>query len=109
MSNNLFRTKSIEHISSPEQLNDYIRVSTPSVWMRLIDTRATEVLNHNSECKTCEHALQCLAGCRASALEFHPTEILAPDPAVCTIPKGDWVDKISAVMQKINPEIRIRI
>ena len=36
MSNNLFRKKSIEHISSPEQLNDYIRVSTPSVWMLLI-------------------------------------------------------------------------
>ena len=36
MSNNLFRKKSIEHISSPEQLNDYICVSTPSVWMLLI-------------------------------------------------------------------------
>ena len=35
MINNLFRTKSIEHISSPEQLNDYIRVSTPSVWLLL--------------------------------------------------------------------------
>ena len=33
--NNLFRKKSMERISSPEQLNDYIRVSTPSVWMLL--------------------------------------------------------------------------
>lgn len=33
---NLFRKKSIERISSPEQLNDYIRVSTPSVWLVLI-------------------------------------------------------------------------
>ena len=33
---NLFRKKSMERISSPEQLNDYIRVSTPSVWMLLI-------------------------------------------------------------------------
>ena len=32
---NLFRKKSLERISSPEQLNDYIRVSTPSVWMLL--------------------------------------------------------------------------
>lgn len=36
MKNNLFREKSIERISSPEQLNEYIRVSTPSVWMLLI-------------------------------------------------------------------------
>ena len=32
---NLFRKKSMDRISSPEQLNDYIRVSTPSVWMLL--------------------------------------------------------------------------
>ena len=77
--------------------------------MRLIDTRTTEVLNHNPECKTCEHTLQCLAGCRASALEFHPTAILAPDPAVCAIFKSGWVDRINAVMQEIAPEIHSRI
>jgi len=33
---NLFRKKSMDRISSPEQLNDYIRVSTPSVWLLLI-------------------------------------------------------------------------
>ena len=32
---NLFRRKSLERISSPEQLNTYIRVSTPSVWLLL--------------------------------------------------------------------------
>ena len=32
---NLFRKKSLERISSPEQLNHYIRVSTPSVWLLL--------------------------------------------------------------------------
>ena len=32
---NLFRKKSLERISSPEQLNAYIRVSTPSVWLVL--------------------------------------------------------------------------
>lgn len=31
----LFRQKSLERISSPEQLNDYIRVSTPSIWLLL--------------------------------------------------------------------------
>ena len=32
----LFREKSMEKISSPEQLNDYIRVTTPSVWLVLL-------------------------------------------------------------------------
>lgn len=32
MNEGLFRKKSIEKISSPEQLNDYIRVSNPGVW-----------------------------------------------------------------------------
>ena len=31
----LFRKKSLERISSPEQLNAYIRVATPSVWLLL--------------------------------------------------------------------------
>ncbi len=29
----VFRKKSLERISSPEQLNDYIKVSNPSVWI----------------------------------------------------------------------------
>lgn len=35
MSKTIFRQKSMEKISSPEQMNDYIRVSNPSVWMIL--------------------------------------------------------------------------
>lgn len=31
----LFRKKSLDRVNSPEQLNDYIRVSNPSVWMLL--------------------------------------------------------------------------
>lgn len=35
MDKQLFRKSSIERVSSPEQLNDYVRVSNPSVWMIL--------------------------------------------------------------------------
>lgn len=35
MSNTLFRKTSLEHVSSPEQLNDYIRVTNPGVWLVL--------------------------------------------------------------------------
>ncbi len=30
-----FRQKSIDKVSSPEKLDDYIRVTTPSVWITL--------------------------------------------------------------------------
>ncbi|MBQ9459146.1 MAG: hypothetical protein IJU66_04355 [Oscillospiraceae bacterium] len=33
--NGIFREKSVERVSSPEELNDYIRVTTPSVWLVL--------------------------------------------------------------------------
>lgn len=32
----IFRQKSIDRISSPEQLHDYIKVSSPSSWVILI-------------------------------------------------------------------------
>ena len=35
MDNQLFRRKSLDHISSPEELHDYIRVPGPRVWMLL--------------------------------------------------------------------------
>ena len=34
----LFRKKSLDRVTSPEELNDYIRVTTPSVWLILIAT-----------------------------------------------------------------------
>ncbi|MDR3302421.1 MAG: hypothetical protein LBT01_07855 [Spirochaetaceae bacterium] len=35
MDNAIFRKTSLERISSPEQLNDYIKVANPAVWMVL--------------------------------------------------------------------------
>ena len=35
MNRNIFRKESLDRISSPEQLNDYIRVTNPGVWMLL--------------------------------------------------------------------------
>ena len=32
----LFREKSLERVSSPDQLDDYVRVITPSVWVVLL-------------------------------------------------------------------------
>ena len=35
MNNQLFRQQSVDKVSSPEQLNEYIRVANPGVWMVL--------------------------------------------------------------------------
>ena len=35
MANSIFREKSLERVSSPEQLNEYIRVTTPGIWLTL--------------------------------------------------------------------------
>lgn len=35
MENNIFREKNLKKITSPDQLNDYIKVSNPSVWIFL--------------------------------------------------------------------------
>lgn len=35
MKKQIFREKTLEHFSSPEQLNDYIKVSNPGIWLTL--------------------------------------------------------------------------
>ena len=36
MDQSLFRKKSVDRISAPEQLNDYLRVTSPTVWVILL-------------------------------------------------------------------------
>ena len=44
----LFRQKSLDRVNSPEQLNDYIRVTTPSVWLILFATLIRMTILSNS-------------------------------------------------------------
>ena len=36
MDKKIFREKSIDRVSSPEELNNYMKVTTPKVWIALI-------------------------------------------------------------------------
>lgn len=38
MENRVFRQKNIDKINSPESLNDYVKVTNPSVWIILVGT-----------------------------------------------------------------------
>ena len=79
---------------------------TESRYMRLIETRATEVLEHNSECRNCEHAMECLCGCRAGALETHPDDVLAVDEFTCKIFRQGWVQRIDEAVRKAAPDAK---
>lgn len=74
-----------------------------STYIKLITTVAKEVLDHNDKCKDCKYKSYCLGGCRASALEFHPNDIMAVDEAVCTLFKDNWFKKIDETIKKSNP------
>lgn len=65
-----------------------------SAYMSLIDTRVSEYLDKNPECQKCEHRYVCGAGCRASALETSPDNIMGPDMAVCNLLKNNWMEKL---------------
>ena len=77
-----------------------------SRYMDLLDTHADTVLAHNEKCRTCPHAKQCLGGCRASALEFTPNDILAIDEAACVLFCDGWTERIHERMHKLRPDIK---
>lgn len=49
-----------------------IYCSADSVFRRLVDIKACEVIEHNEECIKCEYRLKCCGGCRADAADTHP-------------------------------------
>lgn len=79
---------------------------TESFYMGFIDTKASEVLKHNEKCNGCEYAKYCLGGCRASALESHPDDLMATDEAACAIFTGGWIKKINDAVHSVEPEIK---
>lgn len=76
-----------------------------SSYMRLLDTKAAEVLSHNPECRSCPHAQNCLGGCRAAALETTPEDLMGRDMCACALFKGGWVEKIQNLMETIGPKL----
>lgn len=73
-----------------------------STYMKLLTTRASEVLAHNPQCRTCEHASNCLGGCRAAALETTPEDLLGRDMCACVLFKNGWTEKIRSLMETLG-------
>ena len=101
MNHSVFRQKSMERITSPEQMNDYIRVSNPSVWMLL-----AAVIVHLSEsdfAKLDSEAILSVGEAEyAAAPDAAGTPILldeSTDPYLLHLiglSAGDWVHALSA-------------
>ncbi len=88
MNNNIFRSKSIDRISAPEQLNDYVRVSNPGVWMTL--TAVIVLL-----------AGVCVWGVFGRLdTTLHVSAVVKDDTAICYV-KEDKIDSIK-VGQTVN-------
>ena len=77
---------------------------TDSTYMKLIDTRVEEFLKHTEECGACEYAKICAGGCRASALRYDKTDIMAPDRASCLIFREGYGRRLEEVMKNLRIE-----
>jgi radical SAM protein with 4Fe4S-binding SPASM domain len=55
----------------------------------LVNIRAGEVIQHNEECGTCEHRLECRGGCRGAAVSSG-NGLLGKDNAICRFFKGGY-------------------
>lgn len=91
MENRLFRQKSIERVSSPEQLNDYICVSNPSIWMiltaviiLLIGVCVWGVFGHLDTTIGCV----CISGGGRSIVYIKETRIASVGEEMCVIVGG---------------------
>ncbi len=85
----------IDEIGLAECLNE-------SKYMKLLEIRASEVIAHNPECRTCEYTGVCLGGCRAAALETTPEDLMGRDMCACVLFKNGWVEKIQNLIETIN-------
>ncbi len=94
-----FNYPKIQDIGLAKCLND-------SSYMEFISTPAKTVIEHNEKCRDCEYRFACMGGCRASALDTTPNDILGPDEACCEFYKGQWSQKIKEAVERVSVEIK---
>ena len=80
-----------------------------SRYMRFINTRVSEYLEHNPGCAGCEYAHTCAGGCRASALESCQEDVFAPDPYACGLFRGGWEPRIRAAAEAAITKMKSQV
>ena len=71
-----------------------------SVYMSCIDTKLSEYLHKNDECRNCKYQLECGGGCRGQALNYDKTNYLGIDKAACLLFKNDYIERLKQIMDK---------
>lgn len=90
MENQIFRQKSVARIASPEQLSDYVRVSTPGIWFSLA---AMLVLLVGV----------CIWGVLGRLVSTVPTAVVVRDGmAVCSVRESDIAQVQAGQQVRIN-------
>lgn len=131
MSEQIFRKKSMERISSPEKLDDYLKISTPSLWLILIaviamlagilvwssvgelETKITavgetknqvvQIAITGSDAEKINAGMEVRIGTEHSTIEQVEYDDFGRAIAICHAPLEDGNYKVEIVTERIHP------
>ena len=73
-----------------------------SLCMDTVNFRIRDFMVHNPECRACVYRTACCGGCRAMAVQDHPTDDPEKDLAACEYFRDGWKDRKDAVLRSIS-------
>lgn len=127
----IFRKKSIERISSPEKLDDFLKVSTPSLWLVMgavvslligflvwasveeLETKINTVANiekskvqitlTGNDAEKIKEGMKVLIGTQETTIDYIQYDDLGRAIAICSlnIPDGNY--KAEVIVERIHP------
>lgn len=131
MDEQIFRKKSLDRISSPEQLDDYLKVSTPNLWLVLcavivlllgiltwasvdyletsisavgtIENKEAEIVLTGNDAEKIQSGMQVRVGTYDTVIDFIQYDELGRAIAICAadVPNGNY--KVEIVLERIHP------
>lgn len=131
MDEQIFRKKSLDRISSPEQLDDYLKVSTPNLWLVLcavivlllgiltwasvdyletsisavgtIENKEAEIVLTGNDAERIQSGMQVRVGTYDTVIDFIQYDELGRAIAICSadVPNGNY--KVEIVLERIHP------
>ena len=131
MSEQLFRKKSIDKISSPEKLDDYLKISTPSLWLVMfavisllvgilvwssvakletkinavasINNKTGEIILTGSDADKVKSEMKVYVGNIESNVEYVQYDDLGRAIAFCDVDLPDGNYKVEIITETIHP------
>ncbi len=78
-------------------------ILTKSMYIKYAGTSADEIVNGNSECKSCNYRTVCGGGCRAMAV-CEKSDFYGSDKSSCIFFKNGYYDKFTNLLLKMKQE-----